>query len=83
MEKLKGLKFSRPRMPINAASSKMHLLIAVDAADEVIDVGAWVRFRLKQGGFSCQHLISRALLAGDESIPKKELNALMMGSNLG
>ena len=61
LEKLKGIKFQRARMPENALSSEMDLIVAVDAAKQVKVVGAWGRFRLKDGGFSCQHIIGRAL----------------------
>ena len=84
LEKLKGIKFQRARMPENAVSTEMDLIVAVDAAKNVKIVGAWGRFRLKEGGFSCQHIIGRALLADEDStIPKNELDALAMGSNLG
>ena len=84
LEKLKGIKFQRARMPESAVSIKMDLIVAVDAAKEVKVVGAWGRFKLKDGGFSCQHIIGRALLADvDATIPKNELDALCMGSNLG
>ena len=84
LEKLKVIKFQRARMPESAVSIKMDLIVAVDAAKEVKVVGAWGRFKLKDGGFSCQHIIGRALLADvDATIPKNELDALCMGSNLG
>ena len=71
-------------MPEHALSSEMDLIVAVDAAKQVKVVGAWGRFRLKDGGFSSQHIIGRALLAEeDATIPKSELDALTMGSNLG
>ena len=39
---------------------------------------------ITSGQFSCSHLIGRALLADEDStIPKNELDALTMGSNLG
>ena len=83
MEKLKGIKFNRARMPPNAVSEKMDLITAVDAASCAKIVGSWGRFRLDNGKFSCQQILGRSLLADeDETIPKKELEALMMGSNL-
>ena len=84
LETLKGIKFERARMPESAVSTEMNLIVAVDAAQEVKVVGAWGRFRLKSGEFSCQQIIGRALLVGEDStIPKSELDALTMGSNLG
>ena len=80
--KLKGMKFSRAKVPIDAADSKLHLLCCVDAADKLKVVGVWARFRRKDGSFSSQLLIGRSLLSKGGTIPKEELEALMMGSNL-
>ena len=86
LEKLKGMKFQRARMPENAVSTDMDLILCVDAAEEIIMIGAWGRFKLKDGQhqFSCQLILGRSMLAGEDStIPKNELDGLTMGSNLG
>ena len=49
MEKLKGLKFSRPRMPVDAINTKMRLWVLVDAAKELLVVWAGVGFKRKNG----------------------------------
>ena len=36
IERLKGIKFSRPRMPVDAINSKMRLWVMVDAAKELL-----------------------------------------------
>ena len=83
VETLKGIKFQRARMPENAVSEKMDLIVAADASEDVKIVAAWGRFRLDNGKFSCQLVIGRSLLADqDSTIPKQELEALTMGSNL-
>ena len=64
---MKGIKFERAKMPIDAVSTKMDAIIAVDAAEHLKIVGVWVRFRLADGSFSCSHLIGRALLADEDS----------------
>ena len=82
-EKLKGLKFNRARMPIDALSEKMRILTLVDASMEILMVGVWVGFRRPGGVWSCQHLIARALLADENStIPRNELQSLCGGANL-
>ena len=82
-EQLRGIQFSRAVMPEDAASCKMRLTAAVDAAEEAIVVGVWAGFQRKNGEYSCQHLISRTILtAENSSIPKSELEALTGGSNL-
>lgn len=84
LERLRGLKFQRAVMPEGAVSTTMDLIIAVDAAEEVKMAGAWGRFRLKSGLFSCQLVLGRSLLADkDSTIPKVELDALLIGSNMG
>ena len=85
LEKLRGMKFQRAIMPEGAVSTKMDLIIAVDAAEQCVKMaGAWGRFRLKSGLFSCQLVLGRSLLADkDSTIPKVELDALTIGSNMG
>ena len=72
-------------MPEGAVSTKMDLIIAVDVAEPCVKMaGAWGRFRLESGKFSCQLVLGRSLLADkDSTIPKMELEALTIGSNMG
>ena len=85
LEQLRGIKFARARMPEDAVSPEMDLIIAGDTAKEFVKIcGVWGRFKLKNGNFSNQHLIGRSLLGDeDSSIPKEELESLTMCSNLG
>ena len=70
-------------MPTDAVSAEMEIIAAGDAAEFIKIVGVWARFRLKSGKYSCQLLIGRSLLASeDATIPKSELDVLMMTSNL-
>ena len=83
IESLKGIKFSRSRMPIDAIDTNMRMITAVDAAMSVVMVGTWGGFKRRNGEWSCQHLIGRALLAKqDGTIPKNELDGLTAGANL-
>ena len=82
-EQLRGIQYSRAIMPVDAISTKMRLITAVDAAEECLNIGVWAGFQRQNGEFSCQHLISRTILAAENcSIPKGELEALTGGSNL-
>ena len=82
-EQLRGLNFSRAVMPQDAKNPKMRLITAVDMADECINVAIWAGFLRQNGLYSCQHLISRTILASEDcSVPKGELEALTGGSNL-
>ena len=83
LEKLKGMKFVRAKMPVEAVSEKMRLLVLVDAAKMLIVSGVWVGFKLKSGDWSCSYLIGRCLLtAEDSTTPKDELNGLTCGGNM-
>ena len=53
---LRGIRFKRAKMPIDAVSTKMHLITAGDAAGKSKTTGAWGRFLLKDDSYSCQHL---------------------------
>ena len=85
LEKLRGMKFQRAIMPEGAVSTKMNLIIAVDVSEKSVKMaGAWGRFRLQSGLFSCQLVLGRSLLADkDSTIPKLELDSLTVGSNMG
>ena len=83
VEQLKGIKFTRARMPLDAVDNQMRMITLVDAAMGMIMVGTWVGFKRKDNSWSCQHLIGRPLLAKEDStIPKNELQGLTAGSNL-
>ena len=76
---MKGLQFQRPRIPKDA---DIHLVCCVDAADELKIVGVWAKFKRKTGNFSAQLVIGRSLLSRGGTIPKEELEAATIGSNL-
>ena len=82
IEQMRGLKFSRARVPRTAIDMRMRLITLVDAAEQIIMVTTYCGFRVQEGGWSCQHLIGRSAL-GTSTIPKNEMQALTGGSNLG
>ena len=83
IEKAKGLKFTRPRMPLDAVDKKMRLMVLVDATQELLVVWSGVGFRRRCGKWSSAFLIGRSILAGvDLTIPRDELEALVAGSNM-
>ena len=70
-------------MPHDAIDSKMRIICNVDATEKLLVQGCWAGFRTKSGAWSCQHLLSRTLLADKNSaVPKMELQALTNGSNM-
>ena len=82
-EQLRGLKFTRSVMPDDAVDSKMRLIVKGDFALKMLVVGGWGGFRKQSGGWSCQHILSRTLLAEkNTTIPKGELQSLTNASNM-
>ena len=81
IEQLRGLKFTRARMPANALNTRMRIITLVDGARDLVMISCWCGFRIEGGGWSNQHLIGRSAL-GIWTIPRNELQALLCGSNL-
>ena len=82
LEKAKGLKFSRPRMPIDAVDTKMRLFVLVDATSQMLVIWSGVGFKRKNGSWSIAYLIGRCLLAPAGTIPRNEMEVLVAGSNM-
>ena len=83
LEKLRGMKFTRARVPVDALNHDLQLIAAVDASTELKIAGVWARFLRINGEYSSQLVIGRSLLSReDSSIPKEELEAASIGSNL-
>ena len=83
LHNMKDVHFHRPRIPHDAATTDLELIGAVDASNELKICGVWARFLRKNGEYSCQLVIGRSLLSKEgSSIPKEELEALAIGSNL-
>ena len=83
LERCKGLKYTRPRMPTDAVNTKMRLMVLVDAAKELLVIWAGVGFERKNGSWSSAYLIGRSLLASsDSTTPRAEMEALVACSNM-
>ena len=81
IEQLKGIGFTRARMPKTALDTRMRIITLVDAAESLIMIVTYCGFRVQGGGWSNQHLIGRSAL-GNGTIPRNELQALNGGCNL-
>ena len=57
IEQLKGIGFTRARMPKTALDTRMQLITLVDAAESLIMIVTYCGFRMQGGGWSNQHLI--------------------------
>ena len=82
IEQLRGLKYQRAVMPMDAVDTKLRLLTGVDAAKTGLMMGCWGGFKRKTGTWSNKLVLGRSLLAKSESIPKDELESLCAGSNM-
>ena len=82
LEKLRGIDFDRPVMPIDAVDKNLRLIALSDAAQAVTMAGVWGGFLLPSGNFSCRLIIGRSLLSADTTIPKLELDGANSVANL-
>ena len=77
------MKFTRPRMPIDAKNSKMRLWVLVDASKQLIVICSAVGFKRTNGEWSVAFLVGRCLLVPkDMTIPRAEMEALVGGYNM-
>ena len=77
-EHLKGIKFTQPRMPMDAVDCRMRLWVLVAAAKELIVIWAALGFKRRNGEWSVAFLVARCLLdPGDMTIPRAEMEALV------
>ena len=82
-ETLRGLRFDRAVMPVDAVDKKLRLIMLCDASNTMLVAGCWGGFQRKTGEWSCKHILSRTLLAEKNStIPKGELQSLTNASNM-
>jgi hypothetical protein len=76
LEKCKGIKFTRLRMPVDAFNTKMRTFVLVDAAKDLLTIWAGVGFKRKDGKWSIAFLVGRCLLVPlDMTIPMTEMEA--------
>ena len=83
LEKLRGIQFDRPIMPLDAVDKNLRLIALSDAGQAAIMVGVWGGFLLPNGNYSCRLVIGRSLLSADTTIPKLELEGANSVANLG
>ena len=57
LEKLRGLQYNRAIIPVDAVDTRMELIAAGDAANDLKICGVWGRFRRSNGEFSSQLIL--------------------------
>ena len=81
VEELRNIQYHRPRIPVDAVSTRARLTLVVDAAKEVIMIDIYIGFKKKDGTWSNEHLISRSALC-NMTTPRNEMAAIVGGANL-
>lgn len=75
VQELKELRFKRTVIPVDAVSSKIELLIACDASQNIGVVAVYGRVRRTNGLYSCQLLVGRSKILSGLTIPKAEMKS--------
>ncbi|XP_066931129.1 uncharacterized protein [Clytia hemisphaerica] len=84
MNEIKQIKYQRAVVPEDAASLDIQTLDFGDASKSLICVAIYVRFKKKDGSFSCQFIFGRSKLISDEyTQPRAELYAAMINAHSG
>ena len=81
---LREVRFSRAIIPPNAVETKICTLDTADASNQLICVAIYARFKLNDGGYSCQLVFARTkIVPKDMSIPRAELLAATLNATTG
>ncbi|XP_066921703.1 uncharacterized protein [Clytia hemisphaerica] len=84
MNEIKQIKYQRAVVPEDAASLDIQTLDFGDASKSLICVAIYVRFKKKDGSFSCQFIFGRSKLISDEyTQTRAELYAAMINAHSG
>ena len=82
IETLGDVLWSRAVIPSNAESMNMELIGAGDASQKIACSGCYVRFKRKDGSYSCQLMLSKSkIVAEDTSLPRAELLASTLNTH--
>ena len=82
IQKLRKIGFPRSIMPEEAMTSRLELVVSVDASKDVAVAAVHARVPLATGGFSCKLLIAKSKLVHTATVPRGELKAAVMGASL-
>ena len=82
IQRLRKVSFPRSIMPDCPMSTRIQLIISVDASKDVAVAAVHARVPLASGGFSCKLLAAKSKLVHTSTVPKGELRAAVMGASL-
>ena len=84
MSEIKKIRYRRAIIPQDAESLDMETLDFGDASQNIICIAIYVRFKKRDGSFSCQLIFARSKLISEEfTQPRAELFAAMINSHSG
>ena len=84
MEKMREIKFQRCTIPADAVSLDMDTLEMGDSSAKMACSAIYIRFRKKDGSYSCQLVFARTkIIPSDMSLPRAELFAATLNATTG
>ena len=83
IEELRSLRFRRAVVPENACSLEVETIDTADAGENLVCAAVYARFKLRDGGYSCQLIFARTKIIHDLSIPRAELIAALLNASTG
>ena len=83
IDEIRHLKFRRAVVPSDAVSLDMETIETADAGEKLVCAAIYVRFKRKNGTFSCQLIFARTKIVHDLSTPRAELEAALLNASSG
>ncbi len=84
MQELRNVFFRRAVVPENAANLDLETIDLADASKVLMCIAIYARFKLNNGGYSCQLIFARSKMVPDDmSVPRAELLAAEYNASMG
>lgn len=83
VENLRNVRFRRAVIPVDAVSTVPELLVSCDASEKIAICVVHARYKLRNGGYSCQILTAKSKLVDTSTIPRAELKGARMAAAMG
>ena len=84
MKQLNALRFKRAIVPETAINLDIETIDFGDASSKLLCAAIYVRFKLKDGGYSCQLVFSKSKVVPENtSMPRAELAAAVLNARIG
>ena len=82
IQDIREIRFQRSKVPPDAVNNDVQLIGFGDASQKMICVAVYVRYKRKNGEYSCKLLFARSkVVPEDMSLPRAELLALTMNAS--